>query len=85
MHLLIMSTISTEECRKLPRACTGELGEGELANVEDLVYTLAVATTDSFVGLDYMDQTLLSPPGDVIDCLMRLEQLPGTSARKGKA
>lgn len=67
-----MNRISIELCKKL---IGNGMTEDELHKLTEMVYVLADAVADCFSALDNIDQRLLCPPGDVIDCLNEMEIL----------
>jgi hypothetical protein len=69
-----MRKVSLEKCQKLIGPSSSELTELELRNLRDVLYTLADAISDCFINLKDIDQALLNPPGDAIDCLSAMER-----------
>lgn len=64
-----MNRLSIEGCRRLISASGPGLTDEETRRLGDVLYVIAEAVTECFMALDSMDQGLLNPPGDIIDCL----------------
>jgi hypothetical protein len=64
-----MNRLSIDGCRRLISASDPCLTDEETSTLRDILYVIAEAVTECFIAVDTMDQALLNPTGDVVDCL----------------
>lgn len=64
-----MENLSIERCRELIGDDASGLTDEQIQRLRRELYGLANIVIDAFCGLDVIDQSLFSPPGDIIDQL----------------
>jgi hypothetical protein len=82
-----MEPLSIAQCRKLIGQPQGtELSEEEVAQLRDMLYSLAEVIADAFIDVNNIDQRLFEPPGDAVDILQNnVADLIGKSTEEGVA
>ncbi len=65
-----MERLNIARCRELIARPGGEpLGDEEIMQLRDMLYSLADVIADAFVDLESIDQSTFEPRGDAVDML----------------
>ena len=60
-----METLSIAQCRKLiDQPFRSSLGDGEIEQLRNMLYSLADVVSDAYMETDGIDQSAFEPPGD---------------------